>query len=124
MEWVMMTLQQNGFTLTVCEDFADRVEKTVKAGFIPEQRMTMKMMDSSADDPIQGYVRDVTYSLEIPVVVKWEKADEEDDLKIVGVMLATKNIIDVLKDRKNDTTIISMEGCDLSNRYFSTEKHG
>ena len=31
------TLQQNGFTLTVCEDFVDRVEKTIRLGLIPEQ---------------------------------------------------------------------------------------
>ena len=97
-------LQQNGFTLRVCEDFVDSVEKTVRVGFIPEQRMTMKVMDNSADDPVQGYVHDVTYSLDIPMVVKWEKADEEDDLEIVGVMPATKNIIDVLKVVKTEKT--------------------
>ena len=62
-------LQQNGFTLKVCEDFVDRVEKTVRVGFIPEQRISMKVMDNSADDPVQGYVRDVTYILDIPMVV-------------------------------------------------------
>ena len=104
MERVMMMLQQNGFTLRVCEDFVDRVKKTVRVGFIPEQRMTMKVTDNSADDPVQGYVCDVTYSLDIPMVVKWEKADEEDDLKIVRVMPATKNIIDVLKVVKTEKT--------------------
>ena len=64
--------------------------------------MTMKMMDNSADDPVQDYVRDVTYSLVIPMVVKWEKADKEDDLEIVGVMPATKNFIDVLKVVKTE----------------------
>ena len=28
----MTTLQQNGFTLTVCEDFVDRVEKNNQVG--------------------------------------------------------------------------------------------
>ena len=97
MKWVTRTLQQNGFTLRVCEDFVDRVEKTVRAGFIPEQRISMKVMDNCADDPVQGYMHDVTYSLDIPVVVKQEKADEDDDLEIVVVTPATKNIIDVLK---------------------------
>ena len=36
MEWVMRMLQQNGFTLRVCEDFVDGVEKTVQAGYIPK----------------------------------------------------------------------------------------
>ena len=66
--------------------------------------MTMKVMDNSVDDPVQGYVCDVTYSLDIPMVVKQEKADEEDDLKIVGVTLATKNIIDVLTVKTEKTT--------------------
>ena len=90
-------LQQNGFTLRVCEEFVDHVEKTVQAGYIPEQKMSMTVTDNSGDDPVQGYVRDVTYSLDIPVVVKWEKVEENDDLQIVGVTPATKNIIDIHK---------------------------
>ena len=66
--------------------------------------MTMKVRDNSADDPVQGYVCDVTYCLEIPMVVKWEKADEDDDLKIVGVTPATKNIVDVLKVKTEEKT--------------------
>ena len=73
MEWDMRMLQQNGFTLRVCEEFVDRVEKTVWVGYIPEQKMSMTVTDNSTDDPVQGYVRDVTYTLDIPVVVKWEK---------------------------------------------------
>ena len=97
MEWVTRMLQQNGFTLRVCEEFVDHVEKTVRAGYIPEQKMSMTVTDNSGDDPVQGYVRDVTYTLDIPVVVKWEKVGENDDLQIVGVMPATKNIIDIHK---------------------------
>ena len=102
MECVVTMLQQNGFTLTVCEDFVDRVEKTIRSGFIPEQRFTMKVTDNSADDPVQGYVHDVTYCLMMPMVVKREKVDEEDDLEIVGVTPATKNITDVLKVVKTE----------------------
>ena len=99
------TLQQNGFTLTVCEDFVDRVEKTIRSGFIPEQRFTMKVTDNSADDPVQGYVCDVAYCLEIPMVVKQEKAEEDDDLEIVGVMPATKKIVvDVLEVKTEEKT--------------------
>ena len=57
MEQVMRMLQQNGFTLRVCEDFVDRVEKTVIAGFIPEQKMSMTVIDNSGDDPVRGYMR-------------------------------------------------------------------
>ena len=105
MERVMMTLQQNGFTLQVCENFMDLVEKTVCVGFIPEQKMSMTVVDNSGDDPVQGYVRDVTYTLDIPVVVKWEKVEEDDDnLLIVGIMPATKNIVDMQKVKTEKTT--------------------
>ena len=105
MERVMMTLQQNGFTLQVCENFVDHVEKTVCVGFIPEQKMSMTVVDNSGDDPVQGYVRDVTYTLDIPVVVKWEKVEEDDDnLLIVGIMPATKNIVDMQKVKTEKTT--------------------
>ena len=40
----------------------------------------MKVTDNSADDPVQGYMHDVTYCLEIPMVVKREKAEDDDDL--------------------------------------------
>ena len=40
----------------------------------------MKVTHNSADDPVQGYVCDVTYCLKIPMVVKREKAEEDDDL--------------------------------------------
>ena len=107
------TLQQNGFTLTVCEDFVDQVEKTIRSGFIPEQRFTMKVTDNSAEDPVQGYICDVTYCLEIPMVVKWEKAEDDDDLEIVGVTPATKTIVDVVKVKteEKNTTVVSTEGC-------------
>ena len=104
LEQNMTTLQQNGFTLTVCEDFVDRVEKTIRSGFIPEQRFTMKVTDNSADDPVQGYMRDVTYCLEIPMVVKREKAEDDDNLEIVGVMPATKTIVDVVKVKTEEKT--------------------
>ena len=114
LEQNMTMLQQNGFTLTVCENFVDRVEKTIRSGFIPEHKFTMKVTDNSAHDPVQGYVRDVTYRLEIPMVVKQEKAEEDDDLEIVGVTPATKkNVVDVLKsqDRRKNTSVVSTEGC-------------
>ena len=97
-EQVTMTLQQNGFALQVCENFVDHVEKTVCVGFIPEQKMSMTVADNSGDDPVQGYMRDVTYTLDIPVVVKQEKVEkDDDDLLIVGITPATKNIVDMQK---------------------------
>ena len=97
-------LQKNGFTVRVCDDFVDRVERTVWAGEIPEQKMTMTLIDNSGDDPVQGYVRDVTYTLEIPVVMKWEKEEADDKLQIVGVMLAIKKILDIDQVKTEKTT--------------------
>ena len=86
------TLAKNGFTLRVCEDFIERVEKTVQSGEIPEQKMEMTKTDDSVDNFVVGFARDVTYVLTIPPVVKQEKGENEDDddeLMIVGVTPAT-----------------------------------
>ena len=41
------TLAKNGFKLGVCEDFMERVEKTVLSGEIPEQKMDLIKTDDS-----------------------------------------------------------------------------
>ena len=64
------TLAKNGFTLGVCEDFIECVEKTVQSGEIPEQKMDLIKTDDSVDNSVEGFVRDVTYVLTIPAVVK------------------------------------------------------
>ena len=79
------TCAKNGFMLRVCEDFIERVEKTVQSGEIPEQKMEMTKTDDSVDNFVVGFVRDVTYVLTIPPVVKQEKGEDDDELVIVGV---------------------------------------
>ena len=64
------TLAKNGFMLGVCEDFIECVEKTVLWGEIPEQKMDLIKTDDSVDNSVEGFVRDVTYVLTIPAVVK------------------------------------------------------
>ena len=76
---------KNGFTLRVCEDFIERVEKTVQSDEIPEQKMEMTKTDDSVDNFVVGFVQDVTYVLTIPPVVKQEKGEDDDELVIVGV---------------------------------------
>ena len=86
------TLAKNGFTLRICEDFIERVEKTVQSGEIPEQKMEMTKTDDSVDNLVVGFARDVSYVLTIPPVVKQEKGendDDDDELMIVGVTPAT-----------------------------------
>ena len=98
------TLAKNGFTLRVCEDFIERVEKTVQSGEIPEQKMDMIKIDNSVDNSVEGFVRDVTYVLTIPVVVKREKGendDDDDELMIVGVTPATMDPL-LIKEVKKE----------------------
>ena len=86
------TLAKNDFTLGICEDFIERVEKTVQLGEIPEQKMDMIKTDDSVDNSVEGFVRDVTYVLTIPAVVKQEKGendDDDDELMIVRVTPVT-----------------------------------
>ena len=47
---------KNGFTLGVCENFIERVEKTVQSGEIPEQKMDMTKTDDSVDNSVEGFV--------------------------------------------------------------------
>ena len=79
-------------------------DTTAKGDSRAEQKMSMTVTDNSGDDPIQGHMGDVTYTLDIPVVVKWEKGEEDDDLEIVGVTPATKNIIDMHKVKTEKMT--------------------
>ena len=64
------TLAKNGFKLGVCEDFMERVEKTVLLGEIPEQKMDLIKTHDSVDNLVVGFVQDVSYVLTIPPVVK------------------------------------------------------
>ena len=90
--------------MRVCDDFVEHVERKVWSGEIPEQKMTMKVMDISGNDPVQGYVRDVNYTLDIPVIMKWEKQVEVDYLEIVGVMPVMKKELDILQVKTKKTT--------------------
>ena len=48
--------------------------------------MTCTKMNNSADYPILGNVVDVVYEIAMPVIVKSEKLDDDDDLMLIGVM--------------------------------------
>ena len=98
------TLAKNGFTLCVCEDFIECVEKTVQSGEIPEQKMEMTKTDDLVDNSVVGFARDVTYVLTIPPVVKQEKGendDDDDELMIVGVTPATMDPL-LIKEVKKE----------------------
>ena len=103
----MRTLAKNGFKLGVCEDFMERVEKTVLSGEIPEQKIDLIKTDDSVDNLVVGFVRDVSYVLTIPPVVKREKAendDDDDELMIVRVTPATMDPPRIQKVKKEPRT--------------------
>ena len=97
LERCTVTEAAEGFKLGVCIDFIERIEKTVLIGEIPENKLNLTKIDNSVNNIVEGFVRDVTYELAVPVVVKQEKVDkttaEDDDddidLQIVGYTEAT-----------------------------------
>ena len=107
------TLAKNGFKLGVCEDFMERVEKTVLSVEIPEQKMDLIKTDDSVDNLVVGFVQDVTYVLTIPAVVKREKGeddDDEDELMIVGVTPATMDP-PLIQEVKKEPTLRQWNMC-------------
>ena len=97
LERCTVTEAAEGFKLGVCVDFIERIEKTVLIGEIPENKLDLTKIDNSVNNIVEGFVRDVTYKLAVPVVVKQEKVDkmtaedddEDNDLEIVGYTKAT-----------------------------------
>ena len=97
LERCTVTEAAEGFKLGVCIDFIERIEKTVLIGEIPENKLNLTKIDNSVNNIVEGFMRDVTYELAVPVVVKQEKVDkttaEDDDddidLQIVGYTEAT-----------------------------------
>ena len=91
----------DGFRLGVCDNFIERIEKTVHIGEVPENKLELIKIENSVDNMVEGFVRDVTYELAVPVVVKQEKVekapgdDDDDDLEIVGYTEATIRPVDI-----------------------------
>ena len=93
----IITQAAEGFKIGVCDDFIERIEKTVYVGEVPENKLSLTKIDNTVNNIVEGFVRDVTYELGLPLVVKQEKVekptaeddDDDDDLKIVGYTEAT-----------------------------------
>ena len=92
LERCIITEAAEGFKIGVCDDFIERIEKTVYVGEVPENKLSLTKIDNTVNNIVEGFVRDVTYELGLPLVVKQEKVekltaeddDDDDDLKIVG----------------------------------------
>ena len=97
LERCTVTQAADGFKIGVCQDFIERVEKTIYVGEVPENKLTLNKIDNTVNNIVEGFVRDVTYELGLPLVVKQEKVekptavddDDDDDLEIVGYTEAT-----------------------------------
>ena len=97
LERCIITQAAEGFKIRVCDDFIERIEKTVYVGEVPENKLSLTKIDNTVNNIVDGFVRDVTYELGLPLVVKQEKVekltaeddDDDDDLKIVGYTEAT-----------------------------------
>ena len=97
LERCIITQAAEGFKIGVCDDFIEQIEKTVYVGEVPENKLSLTKIDNTVNNIVEGFVRDVTYELGLPLVVKQEKVekptaeddDDDDDLKIVGYTEAT-----------------------------------
>ena len=83
-----VTVQFMGYTRHVGTDFIERVEKSLLCGQVPERQMKCLKIDNSTDDTILGYVVNIVYEISMPVIVKAEVLDDQDDdLVLLGVTL-------------------------------------
>ena len=84
LEEACQTQQSMGYTFQVVNDFVNRVERSILSGQVPEKQMQCTKSDNSDFDPILGDVTDVVYELSMPMIIKPEVPDDDDDLLIVG----------------------------------------
>ena len=103
------TEQYMGYTRRVRTDFVEHVEQSLLCGQVPECQMKCTKMNNSADDPMLGHVVDVVYEIAMPVIVKSEKLDDDDDnLVLIGVtpgipMSAVPVNVTVKKEKIDDS---------------------
>ena len=76
LERCIITQAAEGFKIGVCDDFIERIEKTVYVGEVPENKLSLTKIDNTVNNIVEGFVRDVTYELGLPLVVKQEKVEK------------------------------------------------
>ena len=81
-----VTAQFMGYTRCVSTDFVECVKMSLLCGQVPERQMKCLKIDNSTDNTILGYVVDIVYEISMPVIVKAEVLDDQDDdLVLLGV---------------------------------------
>ena len=116
LERCIITQAAEGFKIGVCDDFIERIEKTVYVGEVPENKLSLTKIDNTVNNIVEGFVRDVTYELGLPLVVKQKKVekptaeddDDDDDLKIVGYTEATIKPV-AIREVKRGATITTSQ---------------
>ena len=83
-----------GFTFCVGDGFVKRVKKSLLVGQTLEQQYTCTKIDNSVDDPVSGHVTDIIYEVAMPVIVKREvRESEDDDCEILSFQLAPHGFV-------------------------------
>ena len=78
----------------VGDGFMERVEKSLLAGQTLEQQYLCTKIDNSVDDPVSGHVTDIIYEVAMPVIVKHEvQESEDDDCEILSFQLAPHGFV-------------------------------
>lgn len=118
------TKQYMGYTIRCGTDFVDRVYKSLLAGQVPEQQMDSSKTDNSVDDPILGYTIDVVYELYMPVIVKSEKFEhEDDDLQFLGLIPAPHPVVNTsVKQEKTEYEEKQVENKEAENNKVENKE--
>ena len=83
-----------GFTFRVGNGFVEWVKKSLLAGQTPEQQYSCTKIDNSVDDPVSGHVTDIIYEVTMPVIVKHEvRESEDDDCEILSFQPAPNSFV-------------------------------
>ena len=116
-----------GFTFCVGDGFVEWVEKSLLVEQTPEQQYSCTKIDNSVDDPVSGHITDIIYEVAVPVIVKREvRESEDDDCEILsfqpaphGFVLKTK-----IKEEKLDPNEKVNQKQDENPREHESEEGG
>ena len=82
------------FMFCIGNGFVEWVEKSLLAGQTPEQQYSCTKIDNSVDDPVSGHITDIIYEVAMPVIVKCEvQESDDDDCEILSFQLAPHSFV-------------------------------